>query len=206
MHQAHFYGSPIHPQSSLPVGRRAEDQFKYFLETEGILWNGFVTDIHPRHGEKFSPNFHSWLRVHPHYTRVFRVKKIIDHSWNWTDADLLVGMLDKDDSGLQWFVGARLNEILTNGSAASAGAYALGSRVEFNDVTKEFWPEYLRVGRCAVDPDHQENFRKAESRYSTESGIRTCSWCGMRHQVIPHSVVTSHSAIKYVPLTEGVAS
>ncbi|WP_199031425.1 hypothetical protein [Ralstonia sp. ASV6] len=44
-----------------------------------------------------------------------------------------------------------------------------------------FWDRYLKVGRCAIDPEHQEHFLGGD-RYLHNGSSQICLWCG-EHQL-----------------------
>lgn len=52
-----------------------------------------------------------------------------------------------------------------------------------------FWIRYLEIGRCAIDADHAEQF-SAGDRYTLDGDVRTCLWCGAKHQwtIVPRVV------------------
>lgn len=58
------------------------------------------------------------------------------------------------------------------------------------EVVDGFWDRYLEVGRCAIDPGHQEHFSGPE-RFSIQGNIRTCLWCGC----VQHKVVTPRTVL-----------
>lgn len=130
-----------------------------------------VQAVHPRNGAKYSPNLHRWLtsrkRKHRAWTsRVYR------------DADgvLWVGMLDMGD-----LIGAKLYGVLCNGAQEDSACWVnLRGLVEVAD----FWPRYVRDGRCAIDQEHARYFVGDDTRWSVSGDTRACRWCGKARQVL----------------------
>lgn len=132
-------------------------------------------DVHavdPRNGVRYSPNLHRWLtsRKRKHRTWTSRV---------YRDADgvLWVGMLvDFGD-----LIGAKLYAVLCNGSQEESACWVnLDGLVEVAD----FWPRYVRDGRCAIDPEHARHFVGDDTRWSVSGDTRACLWCGKAQQVL----------------------
>ena len=73
------------------------------------------------------------------------------------------------------FSGAHLLGVLCNGSEERR--YCLPGAIMSLELVVDFWDRYLEVGRCAIDPAHQEHFQVGE-RYREHDGHRTCLWCG----------------------------
>ncbi len=129
-----------------------------------------VAAVHPRNGSRYSPNLFSWLTMrsrkhHAWTSRVYRDK----------DGTLWIGMLDQGD-----LFGARLMNVLCNGSKAEGGCWInLRGLVEVAD----FWPRYMRDGRCAIDTEHAQYFIGDDTRWAVNGDTRTCLWCGEARQV-----------------------
>ncbi|MBU2765817.1 hypothetical protein HAP94_06305 [Acidithiobacillus ferrivorans] len=130
--------------------------------------------INPRNGPQFSPNLHRFLRnrgkAWANTCRVFR------------DADnvLWIGSLDYG-----WLHGARLMGVLCHGTLERVMAHvpSIGFRGDLQEITS-FWADYMRIGRCALDPEHQKSFVGDETRWavSDDGHHRSCLWCGNAHQ------------------------
>lgn len=128
-----------------------------------------IKAIHPLKGAKFSPNLFKFLasrrqKVLARYARVYRDREGV----------LWLGYLDD-----YFLIGARLMQVLCNGSKAETFAFAnLGPLSEVDG----FWALYQEHGRCAIDPDHQMFFIGDDTRWSISGERRSCLWCGNAHQ------------------------
>lgn len=106
------------------------------------------------------------------------------------DGVLWIGRIDDGD-----FIGSRLISILCGVTSASRiGCYpGVESLWKLKEV-KGFWPRYLKVGRCAIDPKHEQGFIGDEKRYMKDGHMRICEWCGqvqrsrIKREVIKHVV------------------
>lgn len=125
--------------------------------------------IAPKLDAKFSPNLHQWLKHRPYSE--------LQHVYKDAEGALWIGRVDDF-----WFSGIRLGSVLCNGK--KQGTYAYPNKGK--DLTKvtDFWPNYVRNGRCAIDPEHQAYFIDDASRWLTEGGVRHCQWCGNHTQVL----------------------
>jgi hypothetical protein len=88
---------------------------------------------------------------------------------------------------------------LCHGSKAERSAHCFGSGLE---QVVGFWNDYLKVGRCAIDPTHEKEFKS--DRYSMEDEVRTCLWCGVQHDLVmtPRTVIDE----SWVPRIESLLS
>jgi hypothetical protein len=87
--------------------------------------------------------------------------------------DLLEGLLD--------LIGARLMNVLCYGTKAESCCWVnLRGLVEVAD----FWPRYVRDGRCAIDPEHKGHFVGDDTRWTKDGDTRECLWCGKAQQVL----------------------
>jgi hypothetical protein len=128
--------------------------------------------INPRNGPQFSLNLFRFLRKRgvawANICRVYRD----------TDNIMWIGSLDNG-----WLHGARLMVVLCYGSGEQLFAYAPGRIAGLTEVPN-FWEEYMRIGRCAIDPEHRRSFMDDETRWavSDDGKHRSCLWCGNAHQ------------------------
>ena len=122
--------------------------------------------ISPKLHERYSPNLYQWLN---------------DKYSNWKyacdvyvspEGRLFIGIINNGD-----FLGCNLMAVLCNGSKERIGSYIEGKK--FKKV-KNFWKEYQRIGRCAIDKKHVEYFINDNNRwkYSKLGKTRHCQWCG----------------------------
>jgi len=52
-------------------------------------------------------------------------------------------------------------------------------------ILPDFWAEYTRRGRCAIDTEHQIGFVGGNERYKVIDGTRrVCQWCGHEQTLI----------------------
>jgi hypothetical protein len=139
-----------------------------------IVGNGLdLAAIHPRNGPQFSPNLHRFLkkRVYP-WANTCRIYRDMD--------DILrIGVLEEDG----WFHGAWLMGVLCYGPREQVWAHPPGNLGGLQGIT-DFWADYMRIGRCAIDPEHQRSFIGDETRWavSDDGNHRTCLWCGNARQ------------------------
>lgn len=129
-----------------------------------------LSAIHPRRGDKYSPNLHKFMALRSHtlfgrYGRIYRDQ----------DDVLWLGFIHDGD-----FIGARLVAVLCNGAKEQTGCYS-PSRLGLNEVA-DFWQRYQADGRCAIDTAHTMHFIGDESRWEGDEEHRTCKWCGKASQ------------------------
>jgi len=127
--------------------------------------------IDPSRGSRYSPNLHAWLsnprkKHRPGTSRVYRD----------SDGTLWIGMMDGRD-----LIGQRLISVLVAGVQADSACW-----INLKGVTEveNFWGEYERDGRCAIDREHTEHFVGGESRWRVLGNERECLWCGSHRQVL----------------------
>jgi len=130
-----------------------------------------VAAIDPRNGAKFSPNLYKWLTDRK---RSYRASS--SRLYRSPNDALYIGYIDDGD-----LVGSRLMTVLCEGRRAQTFCYLPTFRLI--EVT-DFWPRYMHVGRCAIDPDHKMGFQNDESRWEVNGDWRTCTWCGACSQML----------------------
>ncbi len=121
--------------------------------------------IDPKNGKKYSPNIFRFLKKISKRYGLQEIGVYIDNQkTKW------IGIL-RDDG---WFSGCRLTAVLCYGAKEQIYAHPniTGLR-EIND----FWNEYERIGRCAIDPEHQMFFIDDNSRWLINGNERKCIWC-----------------------------
>lgn len=138
-----------------------------------------LRDIDPAKNQGFSPNLYRYLKRHGHFYRdggildnVYAVKDGTRLAEFFGAGTLMIGFSCDGD-----FVGSRLIAVLCNGAKEDRFSYP-GRAM----VIEGFWDRYLLVGRCAIDPVHEEHFMG--DRYEIQGDERVCRWCGARHQRI----------------------
>lgn len=155
-------------------------------------------DIAPERSPAFSPNLYRWMRRHGHFftgggvhVAVYRVRAGSAAAKDWGAGTFVIGAPYDGYEGDTDFSGQRLIAVLCRGAEASA-VCNVGLAPSL-DLVDGFWDRYLQVGRCAIDPDHQERFSGSD-RYHIDGDQRTCLWCGARHQrVLTPRVVLDES-------------
>lgn len=132
----------------------------------------------------FSPSLHSWMRAKAHFYKdggvletVYRVKPNTKLAQEYGAGTLMLGY-PGDSGNDKGFCGIRLMAVLCQGPKAGS-FYYLGMTPMLEEV-EGFWDAYLKIGRCAIDPEHKEGFMG--DRYSMDSDVRTCRWCGTKHE------------------------
>jgi hypothetical protein len=135
-------------------------------------------------GDKFSENLMKWVRKHRNsplfvaYSSISCIdgKRLPDFGFDKTCAgNLYIGFGDIDDG---WLHGARLSEIICNGTKAKEWAYP--PRMNFQKVDG-WWERYMVSGKCTIDPEHTL-YHDCE-RWQEDGDTRLCLWCGGHRQV-----------------------
>jgi len=125
-----------------------------------------LSDIDPKKDGKFSPLLFRFLK---------RQSSQETFSQLWKDGDgiFYIGWFDDTNA----FVGARLGVVISD-PRAKTWCYE-GMKLK---LVKNFWRDYLRIGRCAIDPDHDIAF--LGERWDTKKTVRTCLWCGHKQRLL----------------------
>lgn len=145
-----------------------------------------LRDIDPSRSASLSPNLYGWMRKHTHFYRdgghaefVYRVRERSRAAKDFGAGTLLIGRPYEAYEGDSDFSGIRLMAALCRGAKADRMCYpGITGSLQLVD---EFRTRYLDVGRCAIDPDHAESF-SAGDRFTLDGDVRTCLWCGAKHQ------------------------
>jgi hypothetical protein len=146
-----------------------------------------AAQIAPGKSPAFSPNLYAYLKAHGHFYRdggiaegVYAVRAGTKAAEEFGAGTLMLGF--PDDA---FFSGTRLISALCNGAKDVRMSYVIGNSV---DPIPDFWDRYLLIGRCAIDPGHQEHFMS--DRFDVRADGRTCRWCGhQQHKVVTPRVV-----------------
>lgn len=148
-------------------------------QSRSLRPNGLnLADIHPRKGAKFSPNLHKFLS-----SRYNANMRKYAHVYRDADGTLWIGFPDD-----YFLIGRRLASVLCSAEGQIFAHSNLGPLTEVTD----FWANYVRVGRCAIDSEHQHSFINDETRWEVHGDSRSCLWCGKVHQKlerIPKTVI-----------------
>ena len=142
------------------------------LKKRGEPENGFLlAAINPRNGPQFSPNLYRFLKRRGQ-TWATTCRVYLD-----MDGILRIGLLLEDGC----FHGAWLMGVLCYGPREQVWEHPPGSLGDLREIT-DFWADYMRIGRCAIDPAHKQSFIGDESRWAIHGNERSCLWCGNAHQ------------------------
>lgn len=134
-----------------------------------------ISAVSPKAGPQFSPNLHAWLKKNFGKKRMGEPKV-----FRASPGELYVGYFFDGD-----FIGSKLNVILCEGARAKVFTYV---RTKLRPVPS-FWPKYLKVGRCHIDPKHTRHFK--DTRWKEGRLRRTCLWCDLvQKKVTKKRVVT----------------
>lgn len=155
-------------------------------------------DISPSISAAFSPNLHRWMKSRGHAHRdggvaetVYRVLPGSRLVKEFGAGTLFIGCPYDEYEGDSDFSGSLLMVVLCNGSKATR--YCHVGAVPSLEVVEGFWDLYLKIGRCAIDPEHKEHFHSSE-RYSVAGDVRTCLWCGEQQQnIVTERIVLDES-------------
>ena len=150
-----------------------------------------AVDIAPEKAPSFSPNLYRYLKAKGLFYRgggvaesVFTVRPGTKAAEVYGAGTLMLGYLDDG-----FLVGTRLISALCNGAKTERMAHPIGKSV---DPVDGFWDKYLKIGRCAIDPEHQEQF--LSDRFQVQGDTRTCRWCGHKqHKIVTPRVVHDES-------------
>ena len=117
--------------------------------------------VSPEAGPQFSPNLYAWLRKN------FKKRSEGPEVFRSEHGALYVGYMFDGD-----FIGAALSGILYQGARTGLFSY---SGEKFTRIAS-FWPKYKKLGRCYLDPKHQDYY--LDKRWKEGPRRRTCLWCG----------------------------
>lgn len=129
-----------------------------------------LSDINPKKNPAFSPNLYRWMRkggVFMADSRVYEGPSGVEGH-----ATRFIGIISDDHHD---FCGSKLNSALCEGGRAMQAAYPWLTAKNLVEVVN-FWPGYLKLGRCAIYPEHRWNF---DGQWLEEDDVRTCQWCGL---------------------------
>lgn len=138
--------------------------------------------------EKFSLNFAALLQKNRrilHATRILFVPSERIPVWDpaiTCPSHLYLGIPDDGWLCPAW----QLSHALGMGTRSQSCAMApCQFPMGFKDVTVEFMDLYIRLGKCAIDPEHTLYGENHRFKMSTADGQRVCEWCGLlqyRHE------------------------
>lgn len=131
-------------------------------------------------------DFLSWhlyrfLRKNPRYNRIYRAP----------DGVVYIGCERDGD----WVYGARLIGVTCGDLKTWAYSPGQFRTPEWQDITDEFWTDYLTRGVCAIHNDLAHNWNEA-------GDTRTCEYCGKVERKITRTV--QRVEVDWVAVTEEV--
>lgn len=131
--------------------------------------------IKPRNikvSDKYSSNLYLYVRQRKRIT-MLRHKPTGDYYFTYSNW--------RDD---EWkhICGARLANVLTGRKTDCSDPYMavyLGVfYADCEEVTDQFWRDYIRSGRCAFDRNHDRWWLGDENRFTDVGTMKRCNWCG----------------------------
>lgn len=124
-----------------------------------------LDSISPSLGARYCPNLHAFLKY-------------------WANVSVrLFGRVYREPDDTLWlgfpvesvFEGAMLSHVLCKGARTPVATLTdLASTLTEVD---DFWVNYRRDGRCAIDPTHSADFLGAGTRWAKHGDERSCQWC-----------------------------
>jgi len=127
-----------------------------------------IESLSPKVHEKYSENLYKFLKRRGLKSPQ---KVFIDEN-----SDFWIGYFYDND-----FIGSRLMNVLTN-DQTSTWCFSSKNTPKLN-LSEFFWRDYEKIGRCAIDRNHQIHFLKSDSRYKEEGDTRVCQWCGHKQKL-----------------------
>lgn len=158
--------------------------------------------IDPKLKPSYSTNIHEWMKA---WTKKHSPEHLPE-VWKTFDNVVLIGKSYNygQDSSL---VGVRLFQVFVDGTRANR--YTCSYLHHSATQTEDFWEQYLEIGRCAYDTEHNTHFLDTENRYTynSETNTRKCNWCGAEHKRRVEVKTTTKELVYYdkmVPQTHTV--
>jgi hypothetical protein len=133
-----------------------------------------VAKINPKNGNKFSPNLYKFIKA--------KKCRLLYKIYKDARGAFYIGTVDNDYGDGIWFTGTLLMRVLCLGRGADTYARAIAKN-DFVEVV-DFWDDYYKYGRCAVDIDHTGSFMGDNGRWIQFGDKRECTWCGNFSQVL----------------------
>lgn len=123
----------------------------------------------PEVSDKYSWGIYKWLKTNGTNFRV-----LLDPS---KDKTLTRRLNFISDEGGRGTIGSNVHSIMTG--QRTLYCFSLCPLHKYTDVTDWFWSNYLRFGRCMVDPEHSMWFLSDDGRYTMiNKNSKRCNWCG----------------------------
>ena len=145
-------------------------------DAPGTELSAFLARIHPKHSPAYSKRLHQWLKTHGRSgDNLYQVSSGSKLARVYGSGSFFIGQPYNDYEGDTDFSGAMLMQVLCMGRSVIRACFS-GDAPELIEVAG-FWGRYEVVGRCAIDPTHQIDFRDNDKRFHAVHGQQFCKWC-----------------------------
>lgn len=132
--------------------------------------------------DKYSWNLHKYLsnnkgsKVYYRKINSFSERENLYHSNTLTKYDVLIGTPHREG-----IIGASLLEILRK--PPKMKYFFINAFNDYQEITDEFFKDYVEIGRCLFDSEHNGWMTGDENRFTYQNdNERICSWCKLRQQ------------------------
>ncbi|MPS81672.1 MAG: hypothetical protein E2591_26720 [Achromobacter sp.] len=159
---------------------------------------GTLNTIHPASGRAFSPQLYEWLAANAHAVQgdgpitrsagtpeLFLVtqRSVLHRAYGLAIATPVMGCFTGKD-GCD-FRGVQLSALCApTRPARTVGYWHGGASGLLKD--ESFWARYVTSGRCALDPQHQDE--SLGDRFFVDGTKRRCIWCGHEQRLFTGDV------------------
>lgn len=156
-----------------------------------------IKSIDPKYGDKYSPNIFKWINGTTKTRPLFYlVANLVAYQDDW--GSIYIGYKSPHEADKNWISGLPLGQVLCSGYLKSRWQLFAIKTAGMTQI-KNFWEDYIKDGRCAIDKEHARGFIGDETRWITNGNTRACQWCGKaeqklvkRKEVIIHEDWVSH--------------
>lgn len=149
---------------------------------------GFLKKINPdlkaNSHKNFSKYIYDYCKENGGKLKVYR-----NISKGWFNGELMIGY-ESEWCGVKHYNGNFMRNIRRVGSRERKIVFAfLPNQYEFEDISEEFWSNYIANGLCYLD-GHSSYFGKVEDMELIDENTRKCKYCGVvQKRVIKEKVV-----------------
>jgi hypothetical protein len=138
--------------------------------------------INPKISDKYSPNLFKWVKE---TTKAKPLFYLVENLVAYRDkhGGIYVGYTSPNscEADKNWISGMPLGQVLGSGNLPSRWRLFAIETAGMTQL-KNFWKEYSKHGRCAIDKQHARWFIGDETRWLTKGNTRSCQWCGKAKQ------------------------
>lgn len=150
---------------------------------------GTLNTIHPASGRAYSPQLYEWLVANALTAQsahsvgtpdLFLVtqRSVLHRAYGLAIATPVMGCFTGKDG--RDFRGVQLNALCApTRRARTVGHWPGGASGLLKD--ESFWARYVASGRCALDPQHQDE--SLGDRFFVDGTKRRCVWCGHKQRL-----------------------